>query len=228
MRTFFLSIALVAVLAPLQAHAQKRAGSFTGDNGQQIPYAYFLPDDFDANQSYPVLLAPGDEGSDTEPSFFWRVDNPSQFGWILVESPVVFEANRVSRTQQLMDHLRQQFKVEGDKFYIAGWSANSGPVFETPLALPDYFHGMIGIPGHPRTTSSETLAGLKNVHVLFIVGENDGYWLNQARSTHQRLQDLGVTSTLDIVKNGGHVLTELVGKGFLDRVDALRKRVNMP
>lgn len=206
-------------------HAQKRADTINGSDGQPIPFAYHLPQGYDANQTYPVLLAPGGGTEEADHSFFWRVENPSQFGWILVETPAVFEQNRVARTRALMDHLRERFHVEGNRFYVAGWSANSGPVFEVPLALPSYFHGMIGIPGHPRTTDRDQLAGLQDVHVLFIVGANDGYWLEQARRSHQQFQDLGITSTLDVIANGGHVLTELVGKGFLERMDQLRARI---
>lgn len=226
MRTLsFILISFVLLLSS-PIYAQKQASSITGNDGQRIPYAYHLPDGYDANRSYPVFIAPADGTRDSDHSFFWRVDNPSQFGWILVETPAVFEANRVSRTQELMDHLLQQYKVEGGKFYIAGWSANSGPMFEVPLALPQYFHGVIAIPGHPRSSDRATLQALEDVHVLIIVGANDGYWLTQARSTHQKLQDLGINSTLDIIDNGGHVLTDLIGKGFLDRVDELRKRIN--
>ncbi len=46
--------------------------------------------------------------------------------------------------------------------------------------------------------------------------------MQSAKKSHQILLDLGVESTIEIIKNGKHVMKPLIGKGFLDRADQLR------
>jgi hypothetical protein len=46
--------------------------------------------------------------------------------------------------------------------------------------------------------------------------------MNSARKSHQLLLDIGVNSTIEIIKNGQHVMKPLIGRGFLDKAKWLR------
>ena len=76
--------------------------------------------------------------------------------------------------------------------------------------------------GNPGTTNKDELAKLKGVKVQFIVGDKDAYWMSSAKKRHQLLLEVGVDSQLEIIKNGKHVLTELIGQGFLERAARLK------
>lgn len=188
--------------------------------GTSLPYAVHLPDDFDTKKSYPVLIGPGDGTQGSDKSFFWNVDNTGKYGWILVEFKYWREPSE--KVKALMDHLRTTYQVEGNKFHMLGFSSSSGDSFNHTLALPQYFHSTVGIPGHPRTKNETELRKLQGVHVLNMVGENDGYWTSSARDFEKRYNKLGIESTLEIVPNQTHVLRVMVGDGFMQRMEKMR------
>ena len=123
---------------------------------------------------------------------------------------------------ELMEVLREKFIVEGNKFHIVGFSANSGPIFNLFLDVPEYFHSITGIPGHPRTTSTSVIKQMKAVKVQNIVGEKDTYWLQEARKYEEIYEELDMNSILDIEPDGQHVLRHLVGKGFMVKMERMR------
>lgn len=195
----------------------------TAESGTEIPFSYHLPDNYDATKPYPVIIAPGDGTQGSDFSFFWRGTDTGKYGWILVETPAVFQSDGGASTEKIFCTLRGKFKIEGNKFHLIGWSGNSGSVFRKAQAFAYELHSVTGFPGHPSTTDDANLLKLKPVKVNFIVGSNDSYWLNQARSVHGKLQDLEVESYLEIVPNGGHVLSELIGDGLFERLEKLRE-----
>lgn len=201
---------------------EKHYGTVTLENGESLPYAYHLPQGYDPERAYPVLIGPGDGTPGSDNSFFWKED-PSEYGWIVVETMAFLENAPVETTRRLLDHLEQQFKVEGGRFHAVGYSRGGAPTFRVVLALADRFQSITGIPGHPTATDEATLSRLKTMKVQFIVGENDGYWRRESERAHRLLQALGVDTRLEIIDDGGHVLRELVGRGFMERMQRLRE-----
>lgn len=219
-KTLFLALILVNISLMANRHFE----SIDLGNGNELPYAYTLPTNFDANKTYPVLIGPGDTHAGSEASFFWRTNLPESLDWILVESTVFFENNDKVLMAKLLDHLQKKFKVEGNKFHTVGFSANSSKIFKTAMSLADRFASITGIPGHPTSRNPGELKQLKNTKIHFIVGENDGYWRRESERAHKQLKELGIETVLDIIPNGGHVLTDLIGAGFLEKMERMRPK----
>ena len=191
--------------------------------GRSLSFAYHLPDNYDPEVAYPVLIGPGEgiEGSDD--SYYWQQGDPSAHGWIIVESMAFLGRDPVETTRKLLDHLSETFNVEGGKFHVVGWSANSGGSFRVAFALASRFHSVTGVPGHPRGANLEALVpALKALKFQFLVGEHDPGWLRPARQAHKQLQDLGLDSRLEIIEGAGHVIEEIRGRAFMQRMDQMR------
>ena len=62
------------------------------------------------------------------------------------------------------------------------------------------------------------LKRLKDIRVQFIVGDRDAGWLSQSKSYHERLTGMGVSTKLDIIKGGGHILKDLFGAPFMSKL----------
>ena len=60
------------------------------------------------------------------------------------------------------------------------------------------------------------------MNVQFVVGENDPYWQRSAHEAHDKLVAGGVDSVLEIVPDGEHVMTNLIGKPFIQKLEKLR------
>ncbi len=203
------------------ARGSKREFKKFDFKGKELTYAIQLPDDFDPNKIYPVAIGPSEVKSGGDQSFYWRGVKDS-YGWILVDFTIYESVRKKEEVIALMDHLRSEYKVESNKFHTICFSANSAGIFDLVMALPSYFHSITGMAGNPGTTNTDKLGKLKGVKVSFVVGDKDTYWMNAAKNRHQRLLEIGVDSRIEIIKNGPHVMKDLIGKGTLARMDKLR------
>ncbi|MEO1033203.1 MAG: hypothetical protein AAFX55_17495 [Bacteroidota bacterium] len=215
-----LIVLLAICFSCTQLTAQQKLGTFE-HNGKTLNYTILLPLDFDANKTYPVLVGPSDTDSANDQSFYWRGTTDSQ-GWILVGYRIYNATNRLGEVKALFEHLKAKYNVEGNKFHTVCFSANSASIFDLVMEMPSYFSGITGMAGNPNNSSKEKMKQLKGVKVQFVVGDKDTYWMNSAKRSHQILQGLGVESSIEIIKNGQHVMKPLIGKGFLDRAERLR------
>ncbi len=218
-----LFLLLIAILLPGIAHGQGGTTHYkklTLPSGKSTPYAVHLPDGFDASKTYPVLVGPGDAEKGKDPGYYWQTD-PYSHGWIIVDAHL-WRAGTAKSLATLLDKLLEDYNVEGGKFHTACWSANSAGIFKLTIANADRFHSITGMAGNPRSLSKKDITALNHVKVQFVVGENDSYWRKSAQSSYEKLKAGGIETTIEIVPNGEHVLTALIGAGFMKRLENAR------
>ena len=189
-------------------------------SGESIPYAIHLPPDFDAANSYPVLIGPGDGEEGADPGFYWQTE-PHIAGWIIVDAQIWDSATDRS-LDALLDAVSAEVNVEGEKFHAVCWSANSAGIFRLITDHSERFHSITGMAGNPGRVSSSDIAALQSVKVQFVVGENDTYWQRSAKDAHDKLLAGDVDSVFEIVPNGEHVMTNLIGEPFIAKLEKLR------
>lgn len=219
--TKLLSVVLISLGCACTAQTSKRTFQTFEYNGKSLDYAIQLPKDFDANQTYPVAIGPSEVKGNDDQSWYWR-GTKETYGWILVDFPIYNTGRSKQEIKGLMNYIRSTYKVEGNKFHTICFSANSAGIFDLVMDMPEEFHSITGMAGNPGTRDTRKLGKLKDVKVQFVVGDKDTYWMNAAKDRHARLLEAGVDSQIEIIKNGKHVLTELVGEGVLTRMDKLR------
>lgn len=215
----FLAIILLSLSCSCAAQTSKREFKSFEYQGKKLNYAIQLPEDFDSKRTYPVAVGPSEVASKDDQSYYWRgVKNTK--GWILLDFPI-YKGNK-EEVSAFLDFIKSNYNVEGDKFHTICFSANSSGIFSLVMKMPTYFHSITGMAGNPGTRSTDQLAKLKDVKVRFVVGDKDSYWMNAAKDRHAKLLEAGVDSQIEIIENGKHVLTELIGEGVLKRMDKLR------
>ena len=178
----------------------------TLSGGGEITVGFYLPADYDPEQTYPVIIGPG---------FFLR-DDPAAHGWVVVRAWLGDAGLSRNDRSAVLDYIDDEINVAGG-FRIIGYSAGSGITFQIAGQHNDRFSGVLMIPGHPRRDSD--FDAVSDMTLRFVVGENDGYWLRESRSAHQRFTDMGADTELEIVEDGGHVLIELAGDPLFERID---------
>lgn len=201
--------------------AQQKMETFSY-SGEKLSYTILLPLDFDTTKTYPVMVGPSEIKSASSQSFYWQGTTDSQ-GWILVNFEIYEGTDALNEIKGLLNHLKSKYNVEGNKFHTVCYSANSASIFDLVMEIPDYFVAITGMAGNPNNGKKEKMKQLKDVKVQFIVGDKDTYWMRSAKKSHSLLLDLGVESSIEIIKNGQHIMKPLIGKGFLDRASRLRK-----
>lgn len=193
------------------------------DGDVELPFSVDLPVGYDPTRAYPVLIAPG-HGKKVEGNWgglFWGEDT-SQRGWITVESPSFLLTDPVNVTLKLVDEVARRYQVEGGKFHLACYGPSSGPGFAIVMAAPERFKSLSALPGFPVTDDEKELAKLKGIRVSFVVGANDAIWLNESQRAHMKLQALGVECYLEVVQGANHLLQEMFGGEFAERLDLMR------
>ena len=218
-RMFFL-FSLTVPAQFMAGDGQTLYKELTVPNGEGIPYAVHLPDGFDPENTYPALIGPGDGVKGEDAGFYWKTD-PHGHGWIIIDAQL-WEPATKKNLATLLDAVLADFNVEGGKFHVVCWSANSAGIFRLVIDHADRFHSITGMAGNPSGLSKTDIQALQEVKVQFVVGENDAYWHRSARNAHEKLEAGGVDSVFEIVPDGEHVMTDLVGKGFVQKLEKLR------
>lgn len=215
------ALVIIFSLSILPLFGQQKLETFKY-KGKDVKYTILLPLNFDATKTYPVLVGPSEVKSANDQSYYWRGTKDSQ-GWILVNYGIYRGTRKMGEVKALLNHLKSKYNVEGNKFHTVCFSANSAGIFDLVMSMPNYFAGITGMAGNPNNSNKEKMKKLKGVKVQFVVGDRDTYWMRSAKESHKILRGLGVQSSIEIIKNGQHVLTPLIGKGFLERAHKLRK-----
>lgn len=184
---------------------------------EKLSFKVILPDNFQKNKTYPVLLAPGDPDRN-EPSIYMG-SNPSQFGWIIVESIINIKP---SFANTLIEHIKAHYSTS--MIFISGFSANSVPMFKCVRKNPKLFDGVIGMPGYANGIDQQTFQSNPNLKIILIVGARDTYWKKQAESAFKQLKNTGFDSSIHVIPNQGHKMEAFAGKPFFN---LLNKRLGL-
>jgi len=197
--------------------------TLTLKDGSELPFSVDLPVGFDPRQPCPVLVAPGvgKKVPDNWGGLFWGEDT-AQRGWITVESPSFLFEDPLGSTKQLFDEVTRRYKVAGGKVHVACYGPTAGSAFAIVMANPERVASLWALPGYPLTDKDADLVKLKGVKVSFIVGDRDPFWYQETQVAHAHLVRLGVEIFLEVVPGGGHLLEEMFGGEFAERLNLLR------
>jgi len=202
-------------------------------NNTSLQYAVILPNNFDANNSYPILLAlpPGAQSRemvDVGLSSYWEIEAKRR-GWIVL-SPVapngtLFFKGSEAFLPEFLDRTAAQYPPEDGMYHIAGISNGGISAFRIALNNPERFKSIMAIPGFPPTDDElNNLDALKDKPIAMFVGQNDSSsWVKRMEQTEQALIDVGAQVTFEIVPNEGHVIRSLAGgEKLFDLLESFR------
>lgn len=187
-------------------------------DGTGIDYALVLPTGFRDDQTYPALLAfPGGrqnlESVRGGLSRFWEREAAKR-GYI-VFSPAApagksFYENGADLIPEFLQHLLAAFRIEGEKFHVAGLSNGGVSAFAVAIRYPELFHSLTALAGFPvEQVDFDRLDRLKNIRVTMFVGDGDQYWKEGMEKTRSRLAALGRPAYFEVVPRNGHFLPDL-------------------
>ena len=201
-------------------------------SGTMLEYALLLPENFDPDRMYPILLAlpPGPQ---TKEMVQWGLDNywareAVKRGWIVL-SPVapdgvLFFQGGEGVIPELLSRTAQLYQPEGGKYHVAGVSNGGISAFRVALNNVDKVQSVLAVPGFPRSDGDfQRLNSLVDIPVAMFVGEQDDGWVQQMEATEASLTELGGRVSLEVVAGEGHVIESLAGGGSLfDLLESFR------
>ena len=187
-------------------------------DGTEIEYALVLPARFQNDKHYPALLVlPG--GRQTLESVkgglarYWEHEAAKR-GYI-VFSPAAppgkpFYESGADLVPEFLQQQLAAFKIEGEKFHVAGSSNGGVSAFAVAIRYPQLFHSLTALAGFPvEQVDFNRLDRLQNIKIAMFVGTGDQYWKEGMEKTRDRLVFLGKRVTFEVIPRNGHFLPDL-------------------
>lgn len=161
-----------------------------------IHYSYYLPDDYDESQKYPLVMTmPGYDmmwfGEDSSGA---NIDWIGFRSWSECDEDVIVVSAQLTNWQEtsarqanaLCDYFIENFSVDANRVYAAGYSAGGETMSQAVAMRPDlyaaYLHGASQWDGDYCSIAQNHIA------VYIFMAENDEYYGSQkAKDAYNRL-----------------------------------------
>jgi predicted esterase len=211
--------AIVAMFASLPGHAEllektKKVAGVT------VRYKVVLPNGYDPAKAYPAILAFGGG-----PQNMNTVDNvlnrnfrseAEKRGYIVVapaapDDQLFFEEG-ARIFPEFLKMILADYKIENNKFHIAGPSNGGIAAFHVAAENPQYFLSVTAFPGYMWQPSPARLQAISKMCVFMYVGENDEYmWHDEMKKEAEFLRSQGTLARYTVEKGQPHRMETLAG-----------------
>ena len=211
-----ISIAVVAT-RPAAAELLEKTAKL---GNTTVHYKVVLPDGYDPAKAYPGILAFGG-GPQTMKTVDSVLDRnlraeAEKRGYIVVapaapDDELFFEEG----ARIFPDFLKlvlANYKIQDNKFHIAGPSNGGIAAFHVAALNPDYFLSITAFPGYMWEPSPAKLQAISKMCVFMYVGENDEYmWHGEMKHEAEWLSAKGTIARYTVEKGQPHRMETLAG-----------------
>ena len=211
--------AAVAIFASQPVHAEllektKKVAGVT------VQYKVVLPAGYDPAKAYPAILAFGGG-----PQAMKMVDNildrnfraeAEKRGYIVVapaapDGELFFEEG-ARIFPEFLKMILADYKIQDNKFHIAGPSNGGIAAFHVAAANPQYFLSITAFPGYIWEPTPAKLRAISKMCVFMYVGENDEYmWHPEMQKEAEVLRSMGAVARYTVEKGQPHRMETLAG-----------------
>jgi poly(3-hydroxybutyrate) depolymerase len=211
--------AVIAMLATQSARAEtlektKKVGRTT------VQYKVVLPDGYDPAKTYPAVLAfgGGPQTMNTVDSVLNRNfrSEAEKRGYIVIAPAApdgqLFFEDGARIFPEFLKMILADYKIEQNKFHIAGPSNGGIAAFHVAAANPQYFLSVTAFPGYMWEPTAAKLQAISKMCVFMYVGENDEYrWHPEMKKEAEVLRAGGTVARYTVEMGQPHRLETLAG-----------------
>jgi predicted esterase len=216
---FFSAAVAVAMFAIQPVHAELLEKS-KKVAGTIVRYKVVLPNGYDPAKAYPAILAFG--GGPQTMSMVDGVLNRNfraeaeKRGYIVVAPAApddqLFFEDGARIFPEFLKMILADYKIQDDKFHIAGPSNGGIAAFHVAAANPQYFLSVTAFPGYMWDPSPAKLQAISKMCVFMYVGENDEYmWHSEMKKEAEFLRASGTLARYTVEKGQPHRMETLAG-----------------
>ena len=215
----FSGAVVVAIFAtrPVQAELLEKTKKVAGTT---VRYKVVLPSGYDPAKAYPAILAfgGGPQTMNTVDSVLnrnFRAEAEKR-GYIVVapaapDNQLFFEGG-ARIFPEFLKMILADYKIQDNKFHIAGPSNGGIAAFHVAAANPQYFLSVTAFPGYMWEPSAAKLQAISKMCVFMYVGENDEYmWHSEMKKEAELLSSTGTVARYTVEKGQPHRLETLAG-----------------
>jgi predicted esterase len=207
------------VFTTQSAHAEllektKKVGNMT------VRYKVVLPTGYDAAKAYPAILAfgGGPQTMNTVDSVLTRNlrAEAEKRGYIVIAPAApndeLFFEDGAKIFPEFLKMILADYKIEDNKFHIAGPSNGGIASFHVAAANPQYFKSVTAFPGYMWEPTQAKLQAISKMCVFMYVGELDEYmWHGEMQKEAEFLRSKGTVARYTVEKGQPHRMETLAG-----------------
>ncbi|MBV8847610.1 MAG: hypothetical protein JO307_32765 [Bryobacterales bacterium] len=211
--------ALAAMLASQPTQAEllektKKVGKTT------VQYKVVLPNGYETGKAYPGILVFGG-GPQTMNTVDGTLNRnfraeAEKRGYIVIAPAApdgeLFFEDGARIFPEFLKLMLADYKIQDNKFHIAGPSNGGIAAFHVAAQNPDYFLSITAFPGYMWQPSQSKLQAISKMCVFMYVGENDEYmWHPEMQREAEWLHSKGTVARYTVEKGQPHRLDTLAG-----------------
>jgi poly(3-hydroxybutyrate) depolymerase len=218
-RMLFTATAVTLASIPLAAEVLDKTENIAGTT---IQYKLILPNGFNPAKTYPALLAfpGGPQNMDTVEGTVvgnWR-EQAERLGYIVIvpaapNGKLFFEPGGAKVFPEFLTKFLADFKIQDNKFHIAGVSNGGLSAFHIAALYPQYFWSVTGLPGYLLNPNPASVHALAKLCINMYAGELDTDWLEAEKAQAAQFRAQGFVVEFSEEKGQGHVMRTLEGPG---------------
>jgi predicted esterase len=208
---------VMLLIQPLRAEVLEQTKTV---GGTTVHYKTVLPDGYDPAKSYPAILAFGG-GPQTMNAVDGVLDRnlraeAEKRGYIVIAAAApdgeLFFEEGAEIFPEFLKMMLADYKIEGNKFHIAGPSNGGIAAFHVAATNPQYFLSVTAFPGYMWEPSPAKLHAIAKMCVFMYVGERDPYmWHSEMKREAEFLRSLGTVARYSVEPGQPHRLDTLAG-----------------
>ena len=188
--------------------------------GTTVHYKVVLPNAYDPAKAYPAILALG--GGPQTMDTVDRVLNSNfraeaeKRGYIVVapaapDDDLFFEGG-ARIFPEFLKLILADYKIQQNKFHIAGPSNGGIAAFHVAALHPEYFLSVTAFPGYMWEPSAARLQAISKMCVFMYVGEKDQYmWHAEMKKEAEFLRSKGTVARYTVEAGQPHRMETLAG-----------------
>jgi len=217
--TLLMGAASLLMLAAQPSRAEllektKKVGNTT------VQYKVVLPNGYDPAKAYPAILAfgGGPQTMNTVDSVLNRNlrAEAEKRGYIVVAPAApndqLFFEQGARIFPEFLKLILADYKIQENKFHIAGPSNGGIAAFHVAAANPQYFLSVTAFPGYMWEPSQAKLQAISKMCVFMYVGELDEYmWHGEMNKEAEFLRSKGAVARYTVEKGQPHRMETLAG-----------------
>ena len=215
-----LSAAVVVAMFPTQPVRAELLEKTKKVAGTTVHYKVVLPNGYDSAKTYPAILAfgGGPQTMNTVDSVLERNfrAEAEKRGYIVIapaapDDQLFFEGG-ARIFPEFLKAMLADYKIQGNKFHIAGPSNGGIAAFHVAAANPQYFLSVTAFPGYMWEPTAAKLQAISKMCVYMYVGENDEYmWHPEMKKEVELLRSKGTVAHYIVEKGQPHRMETLAG-----------------